>query len=469
MSEKLNDSSEPDFSEFDDWNRSKFGFSVRDKDLNNHQKQIVKNNIALLLHREKWEAKVKAFEAKLIKIEDKQKRKNKRDEFVIHFNRHEFNLEYRNFVRYHFPCFTSFQRVNFGEDYVDFSEAQFSEGGVSFLNAKFGKEGAGFIETKFSNGSVSFEEAKFEGGSVSFAGANFGEGVVIFDEAIFGNDSINFSRSDFKGSVSFRKTKFGKGDVSFEDVKIAGTLDINATFKGKVKFIRLDVLGSASFARSKFKTVPNFRDMNLNRPPEVADMEVPPKKLKMGDNPFAKYSGDKNDASKYRKLKSMAIAASDHVKSGEFFAYEMMAKRGFETKGKFTLFVDYLYGLFSGYGQSFKRPLIWLIGLWVGFACLNIWKIFQELVFKSELDFWQNIGLSFTISARNLIPFFNSLSRFAPSPKGYESWFQKSMNRLETESVNIDFLTFFGIIEQLIGAILLFLLLLGLRNKFRLK
>ena len=64
----------------------------------------------------------------------------------------------------------------------------------------------------------------------------------------------------------------------------------------------------------------------------------------------------------------MALAANDHEKDGEFFAYEMMAKRGVETKGFFPLLLNTLYGAWGGYGQSYQRPLGWLAGSWAAFA-----------------------------------------------------------------------------------------------------
>jgi len=61
------------------------------------------------------------------------------------------------------------------------------------------------------------------------------------------------------------------------------------------------------------------------------------------------------DAARYRKLKAMAIASSDHEKELEFFAHELRCKRGHETKG-WASFLNSLYELTSNYGQSIWRP-----------------------------------------------------------------------------------------------------------------
>jgi len=504
MSEKPTDNNEPDpFADFDDWNilNSDVGSiaNLIGNELTKVQESIIQCNINLSQSKEAWYKKVDAFEVELDKITNEEKRDITRNQFIIRFNHHNFTEgQHQSFLSYRFPCPVDFSNVNFGQKAINFSSAKFwgnvnfnhakmCDAGIFFNDAKFFKGDVTFNNVDFCNGDISFNNTNFYDGGISFKNSTFGKGSISFAESKFDKErtcNINFDKSRFNNSkkISFARAKL-KGDfrftpdkenstienANFDDLEVGGNLTINANFEGAATFQRLDVKGSADFSGCKFKQVPDFRDMKLDRPPEVAGMKVPPEKLKMGFNPLAKYSGDKDDVTKYRKLKSMAIAASDHVKSGEFFAYEMMAKRGIETIDFIPLLFNYLYGLFSGYGQSYKRPVAWLTASWIFFACINIWKIFQELVFVSELDFWKNIGLSFTLSARNLIPFFNSLSRFAPAPKDHVSWFQKSMNRLETEGVNIDLLTVSGIVEQLIGAILLFLLLLGLRNKFRLK
>ncbi len=527
------DNSAPDFSEFDDWRMRGTdeenlydweGKSVADRGL------IVKRNMELLLNRGAWTKKVSAFEVELNKIADEEEREIKRQEFEIHFdhyrpphNKRDIFHGKLDFSEYHFPCITSFAGVIFSDqsnsDKISFQNAYFDKGNISFERTAFGNRKVIFTKTNFGDSNVKFKNTFFGNSEVNFDGTTFGSGEVNFTDAIFGHREVQFEEELFGdknvtfekatfglGSLFFDGAQFGKGHVwftgakfkggyvsfsrakfkgefnfksnkkesklqsaSFNDIIVSGNLTINADFHEVATFQRLDVKGSANFSGSSFKKVPDFRDMKLDRPPEVAGMEVPPEKLKMGFWPFAKYSGDKGDVAKYRKLKSMAIAASDHVKSGKFFSYEMMAKRGIETTGRFALLFNWLYGLLGGYGQSYGRPMIALFGLWLLTAIFNIWKIFQELVFVSEWDWWQNIALSFLLSAKNLTPIFNSLSRFVPSPSGYESWFQDSMNRLKTENVNIDWLTSIGILEQFIGTIFLFLLLLGLRNAFRLK
>ena len=446
MSEKSDDNSEPDFSDFADWYGPNIGITIWEymEDLSTQQKQIVENNVALLLDKEKWKTRVDAFEDELSKIVDENERQEKRAEFAIHFDRYEFNSGRLELFNYYFPCNVSFDNVKFADHDVGFSEAKFSS-------------------------SAHFTEAEFGEGYVNFQDAEFGKGNVWFTGAIFQRQLISFSRATFEGELIFtpNKEKSTLYHASFNDVVISGNFIINADYNcdetifydlgDDATFQRLNVKGSANFSGSTFKQVPDFRDAIFDRPPEVANMKVQPPKME------GFLCKDKNDASKYRKLKSMAVAASDHVKSGEFFAYEMMAKRGMEIKKCPELTLNYLYGLFSGYGQSYKRPLASLGIIWASFTFLNMLIVFRTL------DFLDGSFFAARLSLHNLVPFISSLARFVPSPDKYVSNFQTTMNGLESDGVNIGALTLFGVSQQLIGAILLFLLLLGLRNKFRLK
>ncbi|MCF6343584.1 MAG: hypothetical protein L3J15_02755, partial [Devosiaceae bacterium] len=314
------DNSEPDFSDFEDWRKDSWW------DIPREQGNIINRNIALLLDRGAWEIKVKKFEEELKKITNKNEREEERGEFEIHFDNHELSSEEikgldreLNFSNYLFPCAVSFESMKFPDIAVSFMEAIFKND-VDFTQAGF-KRGISFAWAIFNNGYVNFSGTDFGRGRVSFAGVEFSKEPIEFTGSIFKGD-VSFEEAEFADSFRFTpdKEKSKIQSASFNDMKVAGNLTINADFYKVATFRRLDIKGSADFSGSSFKTVPDFRDMKLDRPPEVAGMEVPPEKLKMGFWPFAKYSGDKDDVAKYRNLKSMAIVASDHVKGGEFFA-----------------------------------------------------------------------------------------------------------------------------------------------------
>ncbi|WP_420408561.1 hypothetical protein [Hoeflea sp.] len=354
----------------------------------------------------------------------------------------------------------SFDGATFGDGTVSFDVARFGEGDVSFDGATFGDGTVSFTGAKFGFGTVSFTGAKFGDGTVSFTGAKFGEGNVWFTGATFGDGTVSFTRAKFgDGTVSFNDIDFRSTTMPATGMVVAGNFYVKSHFPEAVDFSRLDVQGTASFSGSSFQKVPDFRDAKFDRPPEVAGMVVPRPKL-IGWNQLAT---DKDDVAKFRKLKSMALAANDHEKDGEFFAGEMLAKRGTETKTLFGLLFSTLYWWLSDFGQSYLRPIGWLFVSYLIFAAACLYKIWPALTLSDRL--WFAAEFSF----RSLTPLFGSLFRFAPAPEDHVSWYQKTYKSLADAGVDIDGLIALGVAQSVIGTVFLFLLLLALRNKFRLK
>jgi len=420
----------------------------------------------------------------------------------------------------------------FGEGSVRFEWAVFGDGDVSFDGATFGEGTVSFGGATFGDGDVSFSEAAFGDGNVWFSRATFGDGTVWFDRATFGDGTVFFSEAKFgEGSVRFEDVSFQSTNVSAPGMIFTGNLTVKSHFPEAVDFRRLDVKGTASFSGSSFAKVPDFRDAKFDRPPEVAGMVVPrpghkkpkawivlcriarryrgiehpgaePEKPGRGSKnrsagnaansgasepakrqrswpsraasavadavrPFTTsifyLAADRDDVAKFRKLKSMALAANDHEKDGEFFAGEMLAKRGFETTTFFGLLFNSIYWWLSDFGQSFVRPLIWLCASFLTFAASCLFLIRGALTLEDRL--WFAADFSF----RNMLPLFGSLFRFTVAPEGHVSWYQRTYNCLRDARVDIDRLVALGIFQNLIGTVLLFLLLLALRNKFRLK
>lgn len=444
---------EPDFSPFEDWlidgPAGKWPRPLQsDKELTENQERIVAANATLLLNRDAWLNKAQAFEVALSALADEAQQKETRAKYHIRFDRHGFADGDKPFSGYPFPC------------------------------------------------------------SISFAGATFGEGNVRFQ------------------GIDFRSTT-----MPASGMVVAGNLYVKSHFPEAVNFSRLDVKGTASFSGSSFAKVPDFTDAKFDRPPEVAGMVVPqpvlvlPKALTAAgrfilwyrgiEDPDPKQKGmekqqkgdpdsdseeaelaekeaeqrswlrrtiaaiadrvrqvstsifrlaaDPEDVAKFRKLKSMALAANDHEKDGEFFAGEMLAKRGFETDSFFGLLFNAIYWWLSDFGQSFVRPLLWLGASYLAFAAACLYLIRDTLTLTDRL--WFAADFSF----RNMLPLFGSLFRFAPAPQDHVSWYQKTYDRLAAAGVDIDRLISLGIAQSLIGTVLLFLFLLALRNRFRLK
>ncbi|MEQ8481667.1 MAG: pentapeptide repeat-containing protein [Hoeflea sp.] len=468
---------EPDFAPFEDWLIDGPAGEwpkpwETDKDFSPKQKRIIADNAALLLDREAWHEKVHAFEAVLAALPDESRHKETRARYRIRFDRHVFADGPKDFSNYPFPCSVWFDGAKFGKGDVRFVEATFGDGHVSFKNAAFGDGSVWFSGATFGEGNILFSAANFGAGDVLFNGTVFGKGAVSFNLSTFGAGDVLFLGATFSDhAVSFHGATFGKGDILFKGIKfrsaamaasgmiVAGNLYVETHFPEAVNFSRLEVKGTSSFSGSSFDKVPDFRDAKFDRPPEVAGMVVPRPKLRGR----TQHAVDKNDVAKFRKLKSMALAANDHERDGEFFAGEMLAKRGTETKTLFGLLFNTLYWWLSDFGQSYLRPIGWLAVSYLIFAAACLYKIWPALTLSDRL--WFAAEFSF----RSLTPLFGSLFRFAPAPEGHVSWYQKAYKSLADAGVDIDGLIALGVAQSVIGTVLLFLLLLALRNKFRLK
>ena len=180
---------------------------------------------------------------------------------------------------------------------------------------------------------------------------------------------------------------------------------------------------------------------------------------------------DSDDVAEFRKLKSMAIAANDHERDGYFFAREMMAKRGIETIGFWPLLLDSTYALLSFYGQSISRPIWGFVASLFAFASAYA----LPLLLPGKVGFLQAVGFAAEYSGHNFMPLLNTLFRFALTPSGYTTGFETRLDAIHRQlfihgqSGLFDWIVAASVFQQLFGGVLLFLLLLGLRNKFRLK
>ena len=436
----MSDSNPPDetpndddpFAEFEDWlvdgPAGKWPDWWEDTELSDALKQIVQRNAQLLTDPDRlaWNGKAERFEEAITVLGDEEAIKAKRAAYAIRFDDHRFMDGEKDFRGYHFPCSISFDGVTFGEGYVSFYGATFGDGTVSFDVATFGE------------------------GGVSFDGATFGDGNVSFLRATFG-----------EGYVSFEGATFGEGEFWFSGLHVKGQLDCTGLDVQKAVFRNTTVDGFADWTDAKFGSIPDFRQMKLDRTPEVARMSVPAPGM-TGYWPLSA-AKDQQDVLKLRKLKAMAIAANDHEKDGEFFAYEMMAKRGWETKGVFGLLANWLYWITSNYGRSYEVPFCWMVASFLGFATHYAWWLNRYVPMEDAGDF------AFWFSLKNTVPFLGTLFRFVAEPENYTSQFDKVYSAAADAGLNVDALIHTGLFQGVLSLILFFFLLLGLRNRFRLK
>lgn len=419
----------------------------------------------------------------------------------VSFEKSDFSGSSLSFIRTNFGCgYFNFQNVvgNFCE--IKFDDAIFEDGNISFKSADFTDSAIHFPRVKFGDGKVSFNYVKFGSKNLDFSNCTFGNGSVWFQYVEFGNNDVTFDGAKFgKGNLSFRGAKIKSGDLTFNNTTFAqgriafvklkleggnfifrpenlnethldvtdsiinGSLYIKAKQLATAKFSRLEVSGSSDFSGTKFIIVPDFRDAKFGRPPGVANMVVPEPKLQKKYFWIFVKCNDAEAVIKYRKLKAMALATNDHEKDGDFFAFEMLAKRGVETVSGVGLLFNTFYWQLSYFGQSFTRPVKWIIASFV------VYFLLYNLIIGNLLEPSTRWVFSAKLSFLNIIPFLGTLFKLAAAPSDHISNFQKTYNLLYASGGDVFWMQLISVSQNLFGSILIFLFLLALRNKFRLK
>ena len=418
-------------------------------------------------------------------------------------------------------------KVDFGnavfEDLAFFSDAKFY-GEVSFVGVVF-QNLANFEDVKFKSFS-SFKGAVFAR-SVIFSKAEFTL-LTYFDYVKF-NSETNFLDSQFHGTANFEKAKFNKF-TTFENATFGkkenyrpysiGSNEISANFKSvdfedRVTFENSTFHYDVSFKNSKFECsgifdkttfafVPDFRFMsykNSNFRFDTAKIASVLEMLKKLQDTIYHLKPEQYSELQFRfkAIKELAIASNDHKSDVYFYGEELEAarrsnvkssrciKRFFESIRNCKLFIflsiimqtaiklcnypkdkifnrNILYGLYkhlSNYGRSLWRPFLW-------------WSLTSVAL----------VLFLFSCNYTNdpeLIPFIGTL--ITPLPVySYEhiSNFLKTTIYVKSYcsySYLAHFLSEFPCLIIHIGIILLklwntlltFLLLLALRNEFRIR
>lgn len=449
--------------------------------------ELAERNALTLLGRE-WSSKVKRFRAALESIPDQHHRSQTLNQHVIHFYGFDFNDFGSHFDNLEFPCSVSFHSCRFNRFSTSFRSCRFEGSFASFEEVDFNNRAVDFSGAQFLVDYVHFDEAKFGSGSVSFHDCDFVDAFCSFDNARFSRWGPSFVRSTFgRGGTSFSGVEVENGRVDLSGVRARGdvdfveprSLDILLSMRDSVfersltidgeylgsscDFRGLSVAGTVNIGGAVFGLIPDFRGARFDRPTEVAGVVVPKPQMFRSKPYGIQKAYHPEDVLKLRKLKAMAIAANDHEKDGEFFAYEMMAKRGVEHTTFWQLLSNTIYWKVSFYGQSYLLPLGWLAGSFATFAAI------YSLMAALPIGGWQSLAFGLTYSFKNSLPFLGTLTRSVPSPEEHISWFAVQLQAIKDAQPGPDWFTVLGTAQAMLSLFFFFFLLLGLRNKFRLK
>ena len=346
----------------------------------------------------------------------------------------------------------NFYRAEFGKGYVNFQNAKFGDGDVSFNEAEFGDGNVDFNDAKFGHGDVEFNSARFGDCIVDFRGTKLGDGEVRFYDATFMKGNVDFDEAEFgEGSVYFHISNFGECKVSFENIACKARFNLSsdskiqslsfrgATFEKTVSISQVNVLSIVDLVNTKLSNQLSLHGLTC--------------KLKTLRNRFGfRVAQNIDDIERLTRLKELAETNKHHALALTFHADEMRANRWQAGTPALSSVMDLAFDLLCKYGRSVMRPFLLLVSTWPLFGLIYATMLSQ---LHSVKDIWGSV-LTFTVM--NSIPFLaiGRESRNAIKNSLFDGF--SHMNWL--------YLTI-GL-QGVVSVSLLFLIGLGLRNRFRL-
>jgi uncharacterized protein YjbI with pentapeptide repeats len=349
-----------------------------------------------------------------------------------------------NFARAHFERAVIFSGFLFVGK-VDFSSATFA-GYADFGSATFFEE-ADLSSAKFLS-LANFKSAVFSD-YVNFNSAEFTK-LALFDSTRFPRVA-DFDRSTFTGGAYFGSATFA-GDAWFNQAKFLDSVDFSSvSFLGHVSFGSAEFSKDADFINAEFTTVtyfadvkfrtftPDFRGAKMHEGTEWRDVSWPPvsrHKYTMQRQVYA-----------YERLKQEMERLKKHEEEQSFFRKELRARRELMPRWSGAWLLNYAYEISSGYGQSILRAMLWLLALFVvGWATFSGFPLAD--------------GTQMTIPFAAALSFANIFS-FLPIKR--EIMTPNMIANLSSPAQVV------GVVQSLLGIVLLFLLGLALRSRFRMR
>jgi uncharacterized protein YjbI with pentapeptide repeats len=340
------------------------------------------------------------------------------------------------------------------EGKASFRDATFM-GDAFFWAATFTSE-ASFLRATFA-GRANFRQVTFRG-EASFHYATFRH-EANFLQATFTGEA-DFEGATFTGEADFQHTEF-LGMTIFREVRFTGVATFHAARFGK----------TVSFRRSDWGAVPDFIGTAWKDGVAVADFEQLQTKLNKGELDWRDPSTSTPITDRLQALRKMARDADDRPRELDYFALELQAR--YQDKGAWAKrFLVNLYGWFSDYGRGVFLPLRGLMELCL-LSMLCYWVLADgdgsvlsnDRLFALTYGVLPDVDWSVWDKAL-LLSLVNALPTLGAGSTARES----SVAALYGSNISDVPGLVHGIAvgEGVIGLILLFLIALGLRNRFRL-
>jgi uncharacterized protein YjbI with pentapeptide repeats len=192
-------------------------------------------------------------------------------------------------------------------------------------------------------GEVDFTEATFKS-YARFRQVHF-RGPTWFRSTIFTADA-NFQSTSFDGVAWFRSAKFQEY-ATFE----------KAVFHAEADFFAATFSHGLLMSNANFIEMPQFNQVILKEAPELDAVVYPVPSFRL----FGRAAEAKSI--RYRAIRRLAMQGHDYENEAKAFKGEMRSKRGSEQKVWHAVFwFSMLYDAISDFGRSILRPLL----IWVG-------------------------------------------------------------------------------------------------------
>jgi len=272
-----------------------------------------------------------------------------------------------DFMGHTFEQAVDFSKFIFPAD-VDFEKVEFKQK-ADFSFAKF--KGNGLFKEAIFHSTAEFSLARFDS-HILFGDAVFHKSVYFFG-TFFGDQNISplfarsvFKQTNFKNYASFYKSQFYTKISDFQAMQAERHFSLDeATFH---------------------HCVPDFVQAHFQEAPLLEHFKIPLKR------PANTTEEEKKELpARYRALKRLALQGHDHEREQDFFAAELLSLRGVEDfprgKGAERYWGGKFYQWLSDFGRSAFIPLrLWLITIALSFSIyafdhwlnltVNIWGWF---------------------------------------------------------------------------------------------
>lgn len=294
---------------------------------------------------------------------------------------------------------------------------------VSFLGTTF-LDSVRFDNTTFSSyirfdratfyGDTHFDSASFLGDAI-FSNATFYSRAsfvfatfscdACFDSAIYGAEAY-FLISSFSGHTSFVRTSFSdyarfgcakfSSHMNYTHAQFQKEADFaevtwpqnplahhkaffNATFEALADFSGSGFRAFAAFDGAIFKQGLRFDKIERSSATGKRRFEAQARHHLNNELAACKTESDDDFGPEQRLeelengcrlLKQEMIKQGDKSREQILYKFELLARRAQKSTALSEKALSYLYGWFSDYGGSALRPLVWLVGIWLGFSLL---------------------------------------------------------------------------------------------------